>query len=184
MDAVAGIQLGQRRVAKRVLDQRHLKSFGPRKGVDREADAVDRNRPVQYHKVGEARRQSKVDESRVIALPNINDAGNAIDVPLYKMAAEPISDAERAFEIHAASGGPFTSGRSIQCGRDGRDGKPSVAMFANGQTRPVDRDAFSVDETFVATIDDELATSSRLANTRNDPNAVDQSGEHETSWSA
>jgi hypothetical protein len=136
---------------------------------------------MQYHKLGEPWRQSKVDEDRIVPPPNVYDPSYTVDMPLDEMSAKPISSAESAFEVYAPSGLPVTDGRSIERCRDRRDRKPSVAKLAHGEARPVDGNTLAEGEIGVIGVDPKLSTRWRFRDARDDSDFFNQSGEHGTS---
>jgi len=85
-----------------------------------------------HHKLGEARRQSKVNEPGVLPLSYVDDDRDAVHVALYEVAAEPVADTQGTLEIHAKSAAPLADCRPIEGRRHSRDSKPSRPMLAHG----------------------------------------------------
>ena len=159
MHSVADRQVGERRVPQREVNQRQLQGTRRRQVIDRQTHPIDRNRAVLYHKLGEARRQSKVDETRISLLPDVFDRRDAVDMALHEVSAEPVADFNRALEVYSLAGAPSTDRRPAECRLHGRDGEPAGAVREHGQASAVDRDAFAVAEIRVARFNTELATS-------------------------
>jgi len=118
-------------------------------------------------------RQSKVDEQSVVALTNVYDGRDSIDVPLDEMTAEPVPGAKSAFQIHSPALGPITDRCSIQRRCDGSDCEPIRPEFANSEARAVDGDALAQGEIGIVAFDAELSARGRFRDARNDSDFFD-----------
>jgi hypothetical protein len=126
-----------------------------------------------HHKLGEARWQSKIDESSIAVLLHALHSGNPVYVPLDKMTAETVARAKGALEIDSAAHGPVTNGCTPKCRHHGGHGKPSWAMGEHREAGAVHRDALAVDEIDVARRDAQLTTGVGLRDVDDLANVVD-----------
>ena len=118
-------------------------------------------------------RQSKVDEHRIIALADVYDRSNAIDVPLDEVSSESISSSERALEIDSSAGAPIADRGSIERRRDRGDREPSRAKLTNREACAIERDALAQREIVVFAFDAELSARGRLGDARNSSDFFD-----------
>src|SRR5437870_13026742 len=93
-------------MAQRVLDEGHLKRVRAWQVVYGQTHAVDGHRTVRHHKLEQPRRESKVDEPGVALLPCGQHLGDAVHMTLHEMAAQTITQPERALEVHARPSTP------------------------------------------------------------------------------
>src|SRR6185369_612141 len=108
--------------------------------------------------------------------PRPQHSGHAayeIDVTLDDVAAEAIARTQRTFEVHARPLLPLTDRRSIEGRCHGRCGEPVIAMFTNGETRAVDRDALAIHQIVESRADAQLAPSIGLPNADDLPDFFD-----------
>src|SRR5262245_23732982 len=137
-----------------------------------------------YHKLGEAHWQSKVDKPGVALLADPLDGRHRIDVPLHEMAAKPVADAQRSLEVHAVPDPPGIDRGATKRRDHGGHSEPLGTVLPHGETRPVHRDALTLDQVVVSTLDAELSPSGGLAYGDDRSDVVDQSGEHGIAVSA
>jgi hypothetical protein len=128
---------------------------------------------VLYHKLGQARRQSKVNQARISLLPNVFNGRDAVYVALHEVTAEPVANLEGALEVHSTTDTPITHRRTPERRLDGGDGEPPVAVRQHGQARAIDGDALAVGQVAVPTFDAQLAPRAGHGDVRHAPDVVD-----------
>src|SRR5690348_10715126 len=163
---------------QRVLNERKLNDIRAWQIVDRQAHAIDGDRAVAHHKVGQAWRQGKVNEARVAALANCNDVRDPIDVALDEMPTQTVAGADGSLEVHAMAGLPGSHGRPRQGRAHGRGGKPLRASRTDGEAGAVHRDALPFGQVVVIASDAKFATGAGWSHSLDRADIVDETGEH------
>src|SRR5690606_26015936 len=108
--------VGEVRYCPGVRDDGDLCDAGRGQRVDRQTNAVERQRPVQDRDLGNDRRQGDVDEDVLAFRSRPHDLADRVDVPLHQMPAQPVAEGQRALQVHApplfevAERGPFEGG--------------------------------------------------------------------------
>jgi hypothetical protein len=155
-----------------------------REVVDREAHAIHGDGAVPYHKVGEPRRESKIDQACIPVAAYASDARHAVDVTLYEVSAKAIADAQRTLEIHSATRLPRRERGARERRRHRGSAEPPTPALTDGEARTVDGDALALEEIVVAATDPKLTARGRVSDSLDSADVVDQAREHSTAPSA
>src|SRR5918999_4401386 len=105
--SLANGERAERGVLEGVLYQRYLNGGGRGKLVDREADSVDRERPMGNDEISQLGIDGQVDDRGVGASFDLSHSRNAIDVTEDKVSTEPAVGAQRALEVHSSTLSPL-----------------------------------------------------------------------------
>ena len=129
---IARLEIAERRVAERIVDQRQLHHRRLGDGVDRQAHAIDGDRPVRHEQLCNLARHCHVHEDCVAGFSDAVDRSDAIDVALHDVAAEPVGRLEGTLEVHTLARRPIAHRRPTQRSNDRRDREPAIGPTENG----------------------------------------------------
>ena len=123
VDAVARPEGAEGGDGQGVGDQHHREAAGG--DVDeRQADAVDGDRPLGDHQRRPGRVEGEGEELPLAVGPAIAEGGRGVDVPLDEVAAEPVADPQGPLQVHRVAGRAVAQVRAEQGLRPGLDVEP------------------------------------------------------------
>src|SRR6202022_2007757 len=112
VDPASRPKITQRRVTQSVIDQRKLQT-ARLELIHREANAVNRDRPVKNEERLDGRREGENDKHSVAGEVARGNDAYTVHVPLDDMPTETVGRAKRPLEIHARSCFPSSDRRPL-----------------------------------------------------------------------
>ena len=94
--------LPRRRYFKRVRDKRDAES-GRLAVDDRQADTVNRDRPLRSHLAAQVLGQFEPERRPLAFIISLNECASAVDVSTDEVSTEPIAYLQRTFQVDRAS---------------------------------------------------------------------------------
>ena len=139
---------------------------------------VDRDAAEVHEQFVDVGRDVDVDEPGVAAPLDVAHGADAVDVSLHDVAAEPVADRERAFEVEPGAHRPRADRRAIERRHDRGDAEPAVPVRAHREAGAIAGDALARRDPLVWRRDDEFAPGVRGGHLADLSNGSDQSREH------
>jgi hypothetical protein len=130
-------------VRQGVLDKGNLKT-ARLEVVDRQADAIQCNRPVKHEQRLERAGDRDVHQLRIPVPTDGGDDAHAVDVSLDDVTAQSVVGSQGALEVDAGALLPVADRRALESRGDGRRLEPSFAEFPDGEAGAVYGNALSI----------------------------------------